>query len=560
MGCDLLIKNGKLIDGTGAPARPADLAVTNGRITAIADRGKAGTDAKRVIDAEGRVVAPGFVDPHTHYDAQLCWDRELAPTSWHGITSVVVGNCGVGIAPCRPEGREIALRDLVNVEGIPYDVLKGGVTWDWQSFPEFMNAAERRGTAINVGFYAPLTPFRHFVMREASMDRAATPEETAQIRALIKEAVAAGALGFSTTKVPQHLGYGGKPLACQNASLEEYAAYCGALKELGKGVISIALMRQTSILSDEERALLQLMSDAGGRPITFIGLLWRDDVPEAIADSVAKLGALGQKKVYAQTSPLPLMRQLSLRRPYIYSGFPSWKPAIKGTAEEQIALYRDPGFRARFREDLKLGLSTAGNWSALSVVTVFKESLKRFEGSSIADIARELGKDGVDTLLDIGLEDDLKTEFSTAAYNYNVEGVKNILNTPGILIGLGDGGAHLDVSCDVGYTSYLLGTWVRERGVMSLEEGVRMITSAPADFLGLHDRGRLVEGKAADIVIFDETTIAAAKKLHKASDLPGGASRLMVRSIGIDYTVVNGEVTWQDGALTGARAGQILRS
>ncbi len=560
MAYDLLIKNGKLIDGTGAPARAEDVAVTGGRITAIAARGEIDGSAKRVIDAEGRVVAPGFIDPHTHYDAQLCWDGELAPTSWHGITTAVVGNCGVGIAPCRPDMREIALRDLVNVEGIPYDVLSGGVTWDWQTFPEFMSAAAKRGCAINIGFYAPLTPFRHFVMREASMDRAATPGETAQIKSLIKEAVAAGALGFSVTRVPQHLGYAGKPLACQKASNEEMAAYAGALHELDKGAISIALTRQTSILSPDEVALLELLQQNAQRPITFVGVLYRDDRPTACDDTLAATRSLRERGVHPQTSPLPLTRELSLKRPYLFAALPSWAPAVKGSAEEQERVYRDPAFRARFREDLKMNLSTAGNWAMLTVVTVFDEALKGFEGRSIADIARELGKDGVDTLLDIGLQDGLRTEFSTAAYNYNVDGVAQLLNTPGMLIALGDGGAHVDVNCDAGYTTYLLGTWVRERGIMSLEEGVRKITSVPADFLGIRDRGRLAEGMAADIVVFDQATIGAAKKLHKANDLPGGASRLLVRSFGIDYTIVNGVVSWEDGRLTGARAGQVVRS
>jgi len=224
MAYDLLIRNGSVIDGTGAPRRRADVAVKDGRIAEI---GKIADGAAKVIDAADCVVAPGFIDPHTHYDAQICWDPAISPSSWHGVTSVVMGNCGVGIAPCKPEAREVAMRDLVNVEGIPFEVLDRGITWDWQTFPEFLDAADKRGSALNLAFLAPLTPFRHWVMGEASMERGATPDEAAQIKALVGEAVAAGAFGWSTTVLNQHIGYQARPLACRNASPDELKAYAG---------------------------------------------------------------------------------------------------------------------------------------------------------------------------------------------------------------------------------------------------------------------------------------------------------------------------------------------
>src|SRR5260221_2807017 len=219
MAYDLVIKNGTVVDGTGGAPRRADVAVAGGKIVEI---GKITDGAKQVIDASDQIVAPGFVDPHTHYDAQICWDPAITPSSWHGVTSVVMGNCGVGIAPCRPASREIAMHDLVSVEGIPYDVLNKGITWDWESFPEYMDAAARRGSALNLGFIAPLTPFRHYVMGVDSLERAATPAETAEIKRLLTEAVNAGAFGFSTTNMNQHLGYGAKPLACRNADAAEF--------------------------------------------------------------------------------------------------------------------------------------------------------------------------------------------------------------------------------------------------------------------------------------------------------------------------------------------------
>ena len=219
---DILIKNGALIDGTGTAARHGSVAITDGKIVEV---GEIDGPANQVIDAEGAVVAPGFIDPHTHYDAQICWDGAVTPSSWHGVTSVVVGNCGVGIAPCKLESREIAMHDLVNVEAIPYDVLEEGITWDWETFPEYMNAAERREPTLNLAFLAPLTPFRHYVMGTESLDRAATPEETRDIQTLLGQAMDAGAFGFSSTILNQHLGFQGRPLACRNASRDELIAY-----------------------------------------------------------------------------------------------------------------------------------------------------------------------------------------------------------------------------------------------------------------------------------------------------------------------------------------------
>ena len=236
-------------------------------------------------------MTPGFVDPHTHYDAQICWDGAVTPSSWHGVTTVVMGNCGVGIAPCKPETREIAMKDLVNVEGIPFDVLNKGITWDWETFPQFMDAAAARRPSLNLAFIAPLTPFRHYVMGEASMERAATPEETHKIAALIGEAVDAGALGFSSTTLNQHIGFEGKPLACRNASREELTAYCQQLKKRGKGAIEIALTRQVGVLEQDQCELLDFLLTESGRPVTFIALFDRDDIPEAVRNTLRLRGA-----------------------------------------------------------------------------------------------------------------------------------------------------------------------------------------------------------------------------------------------------------------------------
>ena len=323
--------------------------------------------AEQTIDADGLVVAPGFVDPHTHYDAQICWDGAVTPSSWHGVTSVVMGNCGVGIAPCKPETREIAMRDLVNVEGIPFEVLNQGITWDWETFPEFMDAAAARRPSLNLAFIAPLTPFRHYVMGEASMERAATAEETAKIAALIGEAVDAGALGFSSTTLNQHMGFEGKPLACRNASREEMKAYANELKKRGKGAIEIALTRQVGVLEQDQCELLDFLLTESGRPVTFIALFDRDDIPEAVRDTLRRAAPMIAKGARPQTSPLPLTREVDMSNPFSFAAFPCWRRVFADKSKAaQKAVYADPAFRNAFREDSRTR-PASGNWDRIVV-------------------------------------------------------------------------------------------------------------------------------------------------------------------------------------------------
>ncbi len=316
MALDLVIRNGLLVDGTGAPARRADIGVLNGKIFSVQEQIQ--EKAARVIDASGLAVAPGFIDPHTHYDAQICWDGALTPSSWHGVTSVVMGNCGVGIAPCRPETREFAMRDLVNVEAIPFEVLNQGITWDWESFPQFMDAAAARKPALNLAFLAPLTPFRHYVMGEASMERAASVVELNEIKKLLGEAIDAGAFGFSSTLLNQHMGYAGRPLACRNASREELRAYCNALRERGKGAIEIAMTKQIGVMEEPELELLDFMLTESARPITFIAMFDRDDISEAVRTSLRKAAPMIARGARPQTSPLPLTREINMRNPFSF--------------------------------------------------------------------------------------------------------------------------------------------------------------------------------------------------------------------------------------------------
>ncbi|TMA56171.1 MAG: amidohydrolase [Deltaproteobacteria bacterium] len=557
MSYDLLIKNGTVVDGTGAPRYRADVAVANGQIAEI---GKITTGAKKVVDASDLIVAPGFIDPHTHYDAQICWDPLITCSSWHGVTSLVMGNCGVGIAPCKPEVREIAAWDLVNVEAIPFDVLSKGISWEWISFPEYMNAAQKRGSGINLGFMAPLTPFRHFVMGAASMERAAKPEETAQIKALIKEAVAAGAFGFTTTNVAQHIGYQGRPLACRNASRDELKAYCNALKELGKGSIELALTNAVAIVDESEYALLDLLLTESARPVTWLALLNRDDMPEACVETLRTTEPLTKRGAVPQVTCRPLIIQIDLRNPFIFANLPCWGPAFNRPVEEQKQLYRDPAFRQAFRKELETPKVFQGQWGRVEVKEVSNPAMKSLAWKTVAEIARERGKDGLDTFLDLAIEDDLQIQYTMALFNATEERIPELITDPRVMVGLSDGGAHVDMLCDAGYCTYLLGTWVRDKGVMTLEHAVKRLTSEPAAFYGLQKRGRIAKGAAADFAIFDLNTVGSARRGEMRNDLPGGGRRLVVPAQGVQYTVVNGTVLYENGKHTGAMPGQVLRS
>jgi len=558
MSYDVLIKNGTVVDGTGAPRQRADVAIAGGKIAAI---GKVTEGAKRVIDASDLIVTPGFVDPHTHYDAQICWDPLFTSSSWHGVTSLVMGNCGVGLAPCKPEAREIAAWDLVNVEAIPFDVLAKGVTWDWTTFPEYMNAAQKRGVGLNVGFMAPLTPFRHFVMGEESMDRAATPEETAKIKALIREALQAGAMGLSTTNGPQHIGYQGRPLACRLSSREELTAYCNVLKELGHGVIELALNDSPSVVSESDYDLLNLLLAESNRPVTWLALLNRDDKPELCLETLHQTESLLKRGAIPQVTCRPLIIQINLRNPFIFANMPSWKPAFNQTVETQINLYRDASFRAAFRKALQEPriFSDKTLWSRLNVKEVKNPAMKSLEGKSVAQIAQDRRADSLDTFFELAIEDNLDIQFTMELFNADESRIPELITDSRTMIGLSDGGAHVDMLCDAGYCTYLIGTWVRDRSAMTLEHAVRRITSEPANFFGLKDRGRLAVGMAADVTIFDYNTIGSGKRAEMRHDLPGGGRRLVMPAKGVCYTLVNGQVLLENGNHTGALPGQVLR-
>jgi N-acyl-D-aspartate/D-glutamate deacylase len=553
MPYDLIIKNGTVVDGTGAPRYRSDLAVADGRIAEI---GHVAGPARRTIDASDLIVAPGFIDPHTHYDAQICWDPLVSCSSWHGITTVLMGNCGVGLAPCKADVREVATWDLVNVEAIPFEVLSRGITWDWITFPEYMDAAARRHSGINLAFLAPLTPFRHFVMGEQSMERAANAGETLRIRELLAEAIGAGAFGFTTTNILQHIGFQGRPLACRLASRGELKSYANVLREAGRGAIEIALTRSPGIMADDEYELLDFLLTESGRPVTWLSPRKRIDKPNSYKETLEKAAPLIRRGALPQVSNLPLVNQLDLRNPFIMASFQSWQAAFNRPIEEQKRLYTEPGFRAAFREDLKTPRVFHGKWDLLTVKEAHSPLLKPLEGRTISEIARERGCDPLDTFFDLAVEDNLELQYTLVLFEVTPE----LLGDSRTLIGVSDGGAHVDMLCDAGYPTNLIGEWVRDKGLLSLEHAVKRMTAEPADFFGIKSRGRIAPGYAADLVIFDYATINSGHRPEMRKDLPGGGRRLVTLASGILYTIVNGDVLYEGPTHTGALPGHVLRS
>jgi len=534
---DLLIRGGTVVDGTGAPARCADVAIRNGRIAAV---GATSGTADRVLDADGAVVAPGFVDIHTHYDAQVFWDRMLSISPWHGVTSVVMGNCGFGVAPTRPAHRELVLLTLEKVEGMSLDALRAGIgaEWPFETFAQYLDAIERRGTAINVGALVGHTPVRLYVMGEEAMEREATADEVAAMRALVAEALRAGAIGFATSKSPTHVGWEGRPVPSRVAAWEEIAALAGCLAEAGN------VMQATlgpGLFLDEFAAI----QERTGRPVSWTALLGGmlgPDGHRAVLERSAALQARGVR-VIPQVSCRPLMLEFNLAAPFPLESMSVMKPAARADLAGKRVVYADPEFRRALRGKIDGGLLTRAFHDMQITEHPPDASLAE---RRLADVAAERGVHPVDLMLDLSLASGLQTRFRLAVLNTDEAVVAELLRHPATMLGLSDAGAHASQLCDACAPTALLGKWMREKRVLSLEEAVRRLTAEPADVFGIRDRGRLAAGLAADVTVFDPATVSCGP-LRRVYDFPAGADRLVSDAAGIRAVVVNGVVIREDG-------------
>jgi N-acyl-D-amino-acid deacylase len=537
LDAELVIRGGTVVDGTGAPGRRADVAITAGRIAGVGDdlRGR------RQLDASGLVVAPGFIDIHTHYDAQVFWDPALTPSSYHGVTSVVAGNCGFSIAPVRTDGVELLARTLQHVEDMSFDTLAAGVPWHaFESFPQYLDAVEHRGVGLNYGCYVGHTAVRLFVMGPGAYDRPATAAELTAMQQVVADAMAAGAIGFASSASPTHNGADGRPVPSRVADLAELEALLGPVREAQRGVVALL---PGGVLSFEQVFDLQRRV---GRPFTWTALLTLKGRPyhEGVIEAHQAARAKGVE-VWPQVSCRPLVFQINLLEPFTFNVRPSFAALMGKSVEERKAAYTDPAWRAAAWTEMQRGDTLPVNWPALSVAE--SDSRPDLVGRLVADLADERGVTPLDAIVDLALEDDLRTRFNSVLANDDLDGIAWLLPRDDVLLGLADSGAHVSQLCDACFTTDLLGPWVRERGVMPLERAIHKLTAEPAAVYGLHDRGVVAEGKAADLVAFDAATVAPGP-LRRVRDFPADGERLVADApVGVVHTLVNGVPIRVDG-------------
>jgi N-acyl-D-aspartate/D-glutamate deacylase len=558
---DLVIRNALLLDGTGSAPVHGDLAVDRGRISAV---GKIRDSSKETLDASGLALMPGIIDNHTHYDAQLTWDPLASPSPALGVTTAVIGNCGFTIAPCRPDDRDLILKNLTQVEGMSIEVLRAGTRWGFESVPEFFAMLERQGVAINVAGFIGHSSLRTYVMGEDAPKRAASAAEVAKMKDLVLEGMRAGAIGFATSTSPNHNGHGGIPMPSRLADEHELRTLVGCLKEAGRGVFMLTKGGQTRVEFLEE-----LAADTG-RPVVVAALLHNNTNPRGVFEDLEKIAAANGRgrRLLGAVSCCPLTMDFTLHSPYTFEGLAAWKPVLSLSGEEYRSALKDKAFRAAVRAEIN-GPPVAtrlfnGEWDKVYVENVGRPEHGKWQQQTVAEMARATGADPLDAMLDLALAEDLDTEFSALLLNSDEAAVATLLRHPHSLVSLSDAGAHLTLFNDAGFGLHLLGHWVREKQVLSLQEAARKLTADPAAVFGIQGRGRLQAGHAADLFLFDPATVGRGPK-QRVQDLPAGGTRLMMPPLGVHGVWVNGERvadargTLPDLRLSKSLPGRVLR-
>jgi len=567
MNHDIIIRNGIVVDGTGAPSRPADVAISGDRIVEIVDRADGGVTASAVreIDAADRLVTPGFVDIHTHLDAQLAWDPIGSSSCWHGVTSVVMGNCGVTFAPCRPDDRATLAEMMESVEDIPADAILEGLAWDWETYGEYYDAIDRLPKGPNTGGLVGHSALRTYVMGERGLDETpATGDDIAAMARLVDEAMAAGALGVSTSRTLMHKVPDGRPIPGTFAAADELLAFAEVLRDHGAGVFEAAMRlgERDNDAYDNTRAEVALMGEISrrsGRPVSF-GLTQsnrRPDLYERVIEFVkAENGAGARVRPQTTARGVGILFGLETRTPFDRA--PSWKELRAAVNGRKLQMVRD----ASFRQTLINEADVHGTPLDLSEVYVLPADAARYDcdpASSLAAIATERGVSPAAAFIELVLETDGALVASMPFLNQDLGAVEAMLDDPLVTLGLADAGAHVGQIMDASQPTFLLTYWVRERQRWTVEEAVRRLTSDTADLFGVTDRGRLAVGAFADVNVidFDALRLPIPEYVH---DFPNGAGRYVQGSSGYDYTIVNGEVFMDHGEHTGVFAGRLLRS
>ena len=556
MPYDLIIRDGMVVDGSGFPRYRADVAVMDGRIAEI---GRIRGSARRTIDAEGRFVAPGIIDLHTHYDVQPFWDRLCTSSIWHGVTTVLTGNCGLTLAPLRPEHRETMLATFCCVEDLPVSSLAAVLPWTWQSFDEFLKAIDI-GLGVNMMPLVGHNPLRLSVMDGAAWDRAATPDEMAAMQALLRAALEEGAWGWSTTNSPTHAGPQGQPVPTRLATDEERIALGRTLGEFNRGVIEILPPGAGRPTEADQQHLLDV-AQASGRPVFFLGF---DATARSYVEGAARQGA----QLYNLLRVIPFNPRFSLKRTTYFANLDVWDVAMAMPLDERVAFLADPGKRAELRQAAterqrrRPGvLGRLIKWDAITVSKVALARNRALEGRSIADLAQTSGKHVADAILDLAVEERLETEFLLQSRPPAVDvELADYVKTGHAIPSQTDAGAHLNTNfCTAGESSYVLGEWVRERQLLTLEDAIRRYTFQPARIMGLNDRGLVREGMVADLVVFDLDRINITED-EITHDGPSGSPRRVQRAEGVEHVIVGGEPVLDHGQHTGALPGRVLRA
>jgi N-acyl-D-aspartate/D-glutamate deacylase len=563
MPYDLVVKNGTVIDGSGLPRYRADIGVRRGRIASI---GRIRERAREVLDADGRVVAPGFVDGHTHMDAQVFWDPLGTSSCYHGITTAVMGNCGFTLAPCAAADKHLVIRNLQRAEDIPPEAMEEGIDWGWTTFPEFLDCLESLPKGINYAAYIRHSALRTYAMGERAFEQPASEADLCAMERELRDAIRAGAVGFTTSRSPSHETPDGRPVASRVAAWDELRRLVAVLSGLDAGIVELAGEGVDRAPNDpglrDYHVRLRQLAVESGRPITF-GVFSRRGVPDvwrkylALLDETAAAGG----RMFAQVHSRSLSALLSFRTQLPFDRLPVWKELRERPLAEQRERLRDPQLRRRLIEaseqhDGHRPVGTEARPADYDWLYVFDSVAGPHR--TVAGVARERNQHPAETMIDLALEKDFDLFFLQPLANEDQDYALELMRHPRTVTTFSDSGAHVSQLMDSSLQTHLLSHWVRDRQAFTLEQAVRMLTLVPATLWGFADRGLIREGMAADLVVFDPNTISAEMP-EVVDDLPAGARRLVQRSRGIAATVVNGEVLLRDGKHTGALPGELLR-
>ncbi len=565
---DIIIKGGTIVDGLRSPRYVSDLAIKDGKVAKIG--GLRNATAGKVLDAQGLIVAPGFVDLHTHYDAQIQWDPYCTLSGWHGVTSVAIGNCGFGFAPCEPKDRDRSMLSLSRNEAIPLKTMQEGMLWDWETFPQFMDSLDRLPKGINVISYVPLTPVYGYVMGwDQAKTRRPTEEELMKMVQLVHEGMDAGACGWSAQVTGANSGqrdYDGTPMITDLMTNDEILAFAKVLGDRDEGFIELAY-RETGeegqIIEDATMNFFEQVAKTANRPVLYQAVSAVANNPELFRMRLRWLEDCAERgvRVYGQGITTRGAFELTFEDWNLFDQSPNWREVTLGTPEVRKNKMQDPEMRRRLREEWDSGVrpgNTVGSVAGLVVEEVGNAEFERYEGMSIQQIADNEGKHIVDAVLDLAVADNLQTEFMAMNARDNADFASEVLHSPHVIAGLSDGGAHVKFLTFGAYPTDMLIWLVREEGVLSLEEAHNKLSYLPAHVGGFRDRGFIREDAPADIVVYDLNKLKLLPT-EVAEDQPGGEWRRIQKAEGYKWTIVNGEVTLEDGEPTGALPGKLLR-